>query len=84
MRRRAEDFYIRTIKGATTGGSGVRTPNFCLDPSNFLDNFFLRGSNLGGVRGFISLPIDSIEFVTAGRQFGHVFLLFVVLAILGV
>ena len=45
-----------TNKGATTGGSGGGSPPtyFCLDPSNFLDNFFLGGgSNLGGVHGFM-------------------------------
>ena len=29
----------------------------------------------------LSFPIDSIEFVTAGRQLDHVFRLFVVLAL---
>jgi hypothetical protein len=28
----------------------------------------------------LSFPINSIEFVTAGRQFGHVFILFVVIS----
>jgi hypothetical protein len=38
-------------RGATTGGvGGSGPPKFCWDPSNFLDNFFLGGSNLGGVR----------------------------------
>ena len=42
-----------TSMGATigdVGGSGP--PNFCLDPSNFLDTFFF-GSNLGGLRWFM-------------------------------
>ena len=31
------------------GSGGPDPPKFCLDPSNFLDNFFHGGSNLGGV-----------------------------------
>ena len=35
---------VTVIKGATTGGSGGSgAPNFCLDPSNILDKFFLGG-----------------------------------------
>ena len=42
--------YIRTARGATTGGVGGSGPppqkkKNCLDPSNFLDNFFHGGSN---------------------------------------
>jgi hypothetical protein len=39
-------FQLHSIasKGATTGGSGVQTPLFCLDSSKTVDTFFLWGS----------------------------------------
>jgi hypothetical protein len=38
-----------------------------LDPYNFLDNFFLEGSNLGGVRGF-ALVVDGTTDITIQEQ----------------
>ena len=57
--------YTQTAKGATTGGSrGSGPPNFCLDPSNFLDTFFLGGVQSWCGRGFMTDDQFTYSYLT--------------------